>query len=217
MEFLVTPTSKISPPFKDTSVSLSASILIYFWNKRSNDKWKTLQWPSSGWVLQRSYFLQSAAMSSKNMVKCASVFKWNIDLRSFENRRWHSDRILTVHYFSFEAWNWFSACGWFVDLAGRLLLLRSQAWCLFPVWFGSQPQSAGHRFLLKATKPVIWPRRDDDLAISERILTSLLESPKKQVISQDSQFLTSLLQLPTATLILYLREAHLSDDLVWRP
>ena len=26
-------------------------------------------------------------------------------LHSFENRRWHSDRILTVHNFSFEAWN----------------------------------------------------------------------------------------------------------------
>ena len=79
----------------------------------------------------------------------------------------------------------FSACWWFVDLASRLLLLRSQAWCLSPVWFGSQPQSAGHRFLLKATKPVIWPRRDDDLDISERILTSQLESLNKWVISQD--------------------------------
>ena len=42
-----------------------------------------------------------------------------------------------------------------------------------PVWFGSEPQSARHRFLLKATKPVIWPRGDDDLAMSERIPTSV--------------------------------------------
>ena len=45
----------------------------------------------------------------------------------------------------------------------------------------SQTQSAGHRFLLKPTKPVIWPRGDDDLAMSERIPTSL-----KLGISQDS-------------------------------
>ena len=78
-------------------------------------------------------------------------------------------------------------------LLPSLLSAPSQAWCLSLVWFGSRTQSAGHRFLLKPTKPDIWPRGDDDLAISERISTSLeLGHLTGQLNLRDSEMIISL-------------------------